>query len=99
MEKIFHKHFASVMQDALAVFRLNNARVTVSTICKSKGVNISRSQFYSVQKGKVKNTVAYSRLMNFYISHIPSEESTRLLVAYAMALISEDLESTIERSA
>ena len=27
MEKIFHKHFASVMQDALAVFRLNNARV------------------------------------------------------------------------
>ena len=66
MEKIFHKHFASVMQDALAVFRLNNARVTV-------------------------NTVAYSRLMNFYISHIPSEESTRLLVAFAKALISEDL--------
>ena len=27
MEKIFHKHLASVMQDALAVFRLNNARV------------------------------------------------------------------------
>ena len=27
MRKIFHKHFASVMQDALAVFRLNNARV------------------------------------------------------------------------
>ena len=48
MEKIFHKHFASVMQDALAVFRLNNARVTVSSICKSKGVNISRLQFYSV---------------------------------------------------
>ena len=37
--------------------------------------------------------VAYSRLMNFYISHIPSEESTRLLVAFAKALISEDLES------
>ena len=32
--------------------------------------------------------------MNFYISHIPhipSEESNRLLVAYAKALISEDL--------
>ena len=29
--------------------------------------------------------------MNFYISHIPSEESTRLFVAYAKALISEDL--------
>ena len=42
--------------------------------------------------GEVKNIVAYSRLMNFYISHIPSEESNRLLVAYAKALISEDLE-------
>ena len=42
--------------------------------------------------GEVKNIVAYSRLMNFYISHIPSEESTRLLVAFAKALISEDLE-------
>ena len=41
--------------------------------------------------GEVKNIVAYSRLMNFYISHIPSEESTRLLVAFAKALISEDL--------
>ena len=39
MRKIFHKHLASVMQDALAVFRLNNARVAVSTICKSEGVN------------------------------------------------------------
>ena len=47
MRKIFHKHLASVMQDALAVFRLNNARVTVSTICKSIGFNISHSQFYS----------------------------------------------------
>ena len=59
MRKIFHKHLASVMQDA--------------------------------EKGKVKNTVAYFRLMNFYISHIPSEESNSLLVAYAKALISEDL--------
>ena len=48
MEKIFHKNFTTVMQDVIAVFRLNNARVTVSTICKSKGVNISHSQFYSV---------------------------------------------------
>ena len=48
MRKIFHKHLASVMQDALAVFRRNNARVTVSTICKSEGVTISHSQFYSV---------------------------------------------------
>ena len=29
---------------------------------------------------------------DFHISHIPSEESTRLLVAFAKALISEDLE-------
>ena len=41
--------------------------------------------------GEVKNIVGYSRLMNFYISHIPSEESTRLPVTYAKALISEDL--------
>ena len=60
MRKIFHKHLASVMQDA--------------------------------KSGEVKNTVAYSCLMNFYISHIPSAESTRLLVAFAKALISEDLE-------
>ena len=54
MEKNFHKHFASVMQDALAVFRLNNARVTVSTICKSKGVNISHSQFFQSKRGKLR---------------------------------------------
>ena len=54
MRKIFHKHFASVMQDALAVFRFNNARVTVSTICKSEGVNIPIHNFIQSKRGKLR---------------------------------------------
>ena len=48
MVKIYHEHIAKVMQSALAVFRRYNARETVSSICGSRGVKLSRAEFYLV---------------------------------------------------
>lgn len=48
MRKIYHPHVAKVMQRALNVFRRNNAGETVSSICGSKGVELSRANFYFV---------------------------------------------------
>lgn len=48
MVKIYHEHVAKVMQRALAVFRRYNAGETVSYICGSRGVMLSRAEFYLV---------------------------------------------------
>ena len=48
MVKIYHEHVAKVMQSALAVFRRYNAGETVSSICCSRGVMLSRAEFYLV---------------------------------------------------
>ena len=48
MVKIYHEHVARVMQRALNVFRRYNARETVSSICSSRGVMLSRAEFYLV---------------------------------------------------
>lgn len=48
MVKIYHEHVARVMQSALAVFRRYNAGETVSSICGSRGVKLSRAEFYLV---------------------------------------------------
>ena len=48
MIKIYHGHIAKVMQSALALFRRNNAGETVSSICGSRGVKLSRAEFYLV---------------------------------------------------
>lgn len=48
MVKIYHEHVAKVMQSALNAFRRNNAGETVSSICCSRGVMLSRAEFYLV---------------------------------------------------
>ena len=48
MVKIYHGHIAKVMQSALALFRRYNAGETVSSICGSRGVMLSRAEFYLV---------------------------------------------------
>ena len=48
MVEIYHGHIAKVMQSTLAVFRRYNAGETVSSICGSRGVMLSRAEFYLV---------------------------------------------------
>ena len=48
MVKIYHEHVARVRQRALAAFRRYNAGETVSSICGSRGVKLSRAEFYLV---------------------------------------------------
>ena len=89
MSKVFHSQVASVLQSALREFR-RVSNMTVEEMCAA-GAAQSRVIFYSVYKAHVSGRIHYSRLANFYLSHLPEAEANTFLANYAKAWIAEDL--------
>ena len=89
MSKVFHPQVASVLQSAVKEFRRVSG-MTVEEMCAA-GAALSRSSFYCLYKGQVSGHVPYSRLANFYLSHLPEAEANAFLADYAKAWIAEDL--------
>ena len=52
---------------------------------------MSLSMFYRVKKGRLLNTVPYSRIVNFYARHLPEPKANDLMIRFVKAWIAEDL--------
>lgn len=89
MSKVYHPQVAEVLQSAFKELR-HTKRMTVKEMCDD-GAAMSLSMFYRVKKGRLLNTVPYSRIVNFYARHLPEPKANDLMIRFVKAWIAEDL--------